>query len=49
MCINIEMMKKMEKERPVFWQAVGLAWQFDYTVTVPLVVLVLAGRFLDKN
>lgn len=45
------MMKKskQEKEKSVFWQAVGLAFKFGYTITIPLVALVLAGRFLDKK
>ncbi len=42
-------MKKSDKEKSVFWQAVGLAWQFGYTITIPLIALVLAGRFLDKK
>lgn len=42
-------MKKAEKEKSVFWQAVGLAFQFGYTIAVPLVALALVGRFLDKK
>lgn len=42
-------MKKAEKEKSVFWQAVGLAFKFGYTITIPLVALALAGRFLDKK
>ncbi len=42
-------MKKLDKEKSAFWQAIGLAWQFGYTITIPLVALVLAGRFLDKK
>ena len=30
------------------WQALSLAWELGYTISVPLVVLALAGRFLDK-
>lgn len=40
---------QQKKEKSVFWQAVGLAFQFGYTITVPLVILVLIGRFLDKK
>lgn len=43
------MMKESEKEKSVFWQAVGFAFKFGYTVTIPLVALALAGRFLDKK
>lgn len=33
--------------RSSLWLALGFAWQFGYTVAVPLVVFTLAGRFLD--
>ncbi len=42
-------MKKISNEKSVFWQAVGLTFQFGYTITVPLIALVLLGRFLDKR
>ncbi len=42
-------MKKSGKEKSVFWQAVSLAFQFGYTITIPLVALVLGGRFLDRR
>lgn len=32
-----------------FWAAVGIAWQLGYTIAVPLVVLALVGRFLDRK
>lgn len=47
--IDMKKSKKEEKEKSLFWQAVGLAWQFGYTITIPLIALVLAGRFLDKK
>ncbi|MBU4453354.1 AtpZ/AtpI family protein [Patescibacteria group bacterium] len=31
------------------WQAMSLAGQLGYTITIPLVVLALVGRFLDKK
>lgn len=31
------------------WQALSLAGQLGYTIAVPLVVLALTGRFLDKK
>lgn len=40
---------KSNKEASVFWQAVSLAFQLGYTVTIPLVILALVGRFLDKK
>ena len=30
-------------------QALSYAWQFGYTIAVPLVVLALLGRFLDRK
>ena len=30
------------------WQALGLAWELGYTISIPLVVLALAGRLADK-
>lgn len=41
-----------QNERP--WQnkpllnALGLAWQLGYTIAIPLVILALLGRLLDK-
>jgi len=32
-----------------FWQALSYAWQFGYTIAIPLVVLALGGRLLDKK
>lgn len=31
------------------WSAVSLAWELGYSIAVPLVVLALGGRFLDKK
>ncbi len=44
-------MKNLEsnKEKSIFWQAVSLAFQLGYTITIPLVILALVGRFLDKR
>lgn len=33
----------------MLWQAVGLVFQFGYTITLPLIAFALAGRFLDKK
>ena len=43
------MTKESEKKNSAFWQAVGLAFKFGYTITIPLIALALAGRFLDKK
>ncbi len=37
------------KYRSAVWQALGFAWTLGYTIAVPLVVLALAGRFLDRR
>ena len=31
------------------FSALGLAWNLGYTIAVPVVVLALAGRYLDKK
>ncbi len=41
--------QESKQDKSAFWQAVGLAFQFGYTITLPLVILVLAGRLLDKK
>lgn len=38
-------MKKPDKQ----FSALGLAWNLGYTIAVPIVVLALAGRWLDKK
>ena len=38
-----------ESQRSSFWQAVALAWQLGYTITVPIVLFALGGRFLDRR
>ena len=42
-------MKDIDKKNENSWSAVGLAWQLGYTIAVPIVVLALVGRFLDKK
>lgn len=32
-----------------FWQALGLAWELGYIIAIPIVILGLGGRFLDKH
>ncbi|MBI2552634.1 AtpZ/AtpI family protein [Candidatus Uhrbacteria bacterium] len=31
------------------WSALSLAWELGYTIAVPLVVLALGGRWLDRR
>lgn len=31
------------------WVALGFAWRLGYSIAVPLVILLLAGRLLDKR
>ena len=39
----------MKQEKEKSWSAVGLAWELGYTIAVPIVVLALLGRYLDKK
>lgn len=39
----------MNRERGALWQALGFAWQFGYTIAIPLVVFTLVGRLLDRR
>lgn len=40
--------KNNKKENNGLWQALGLAWQLGYMIAVPIVLLALIGRLLDK-
>ncbi|MFH0853114.1 MAG: AtpZ/AtpI family protein [bacterium] len=42
-------MDNHEQQKSAMWQAFGYAWQFGYTITVPLVIFGLLGRYLDKK
>lgn len=37
------------KEKGQTWSALSLAWQLGYSIAIPLVVLALGGRLLDKK
>ncbi len=39
----------MARDRSALWLAVGYAWQLGYTIAIPLVLLTLGGRLLDKR
>ena len=38
-----------KKERSVLWQVLGLAWDLGYIIAIPLVLLALGGRLLDRH
>lgn len=42
-------MEKSDKKNQETWSALSLAWQLGYSITIPLVVLALLGRLLDKK
>ncbi len=37
------------RAKSAWLQALAYAWQFGYTIAVPLVVLAIAGRLLDRH
>ncbi|MBU1146542.1 AtpZ/AtpI family protein [Patescibacteria group bacterium] len=37
------------KEKNQSWSALSLAWQLGYSIAIPIVVLALGGRMLDKK
>ncbi len=37
------------KEKGQVWSALSLAWQLGYSIAIPLVVLALGGRLIDKK
>lgn len=39
----------MKQEKDKSFSAIGLAWELGYTIAVPIVVLALLGRYLDKK
>jgi F0F1-type ATP synthase assembly protein I len=41
--------KNAQTEKEKVWSALSLAWQLGYTIAIPLVVLALTGRILDKR
>ncbi|HRY82801.1 MAG TPA: AtpZ/AtpI family protein [Candidatus Moranbacteria bacterium] len=42
-------MEDKNKSQENSWSALSLAWSLGYSIAVPLVVLALIGRFLDKK
>ena len=38
-----------EKEQSIFKFTLSFAWNLGYSIAVPLVLLALGGRFLDKK
>ena len=40
----------MEKDQKKdSWSAVGFAWELGYSISIPLVIFTLGGRFLDRK
>ncbi len=37
------------RSRPGLWLALGFAWKLGYSIAVPLVLLLLVGRWLDQR
>ena len=37
------------KEKNQLWEALSLAWELGYAIAIPLVVLALGGRWLDRK
>lgn len=42
-------MEKTPSSRRAFWEAIGYAWQFGFTIVVPLVLFGIGGRLLDRK
>lgn len=36
-------------QRKALWQALNMAWELGYTITIPLVLFALAGRWADSQ
>ncbi|KKW35157.1 MAG: hypothetical protein UY81_C0051G0008 [Candidatus Giovannonibacteria bacterium GW2011_GWA2_53_7] len=43
------MPENQPNSKNALWQALAYAWQFGYTIAVPLVVLGIGGRMLDRR
>jgi F0F1-type ATP synthase assembly protein I len=42
-------MNQENKKRAPFLKAISLAWDLGYIIAIPLVVLAISGRLLDKK
>lgn len=42
-------MGQEKTNKSLLWQALSFSWELGYSIAVPLIVLALAGRFLDKK
>ncbi len=40
---------KNKKKNNINWSPIAFAWQLGYNITIPLIVLALIGRILDKK
>lgn len=39
---------QQDRSKSVMWQALAYAWQFGYTIVIPLVLFAVGGRLLDR-
>lgn len=46
---NIEVKEKEPDKKDETWSVASLAWELGYVIAVPLVILALLGRYLDKK
>lgn len=42
-------MAESKKQKSVLWQSISIAMQLGYVIAIPLVVLAIGGRILDKH
>ena len=42
-------MAQLQPEKSGFWQALGMAWELGYLIAIPIVVLGLGGRLIDRH
>ncbi|MCK9378972.1 MAG: AtpZ/AtpI family protein [Candidatus Moranbacteria bacterium] len=46
---NKNIKKEEKKTADNSWSVISLAWELGYTISVPIIVLALLGRILDKK
>ena len=42
-------MTENKSEKSFLWKGLGMVWQLGYTIAIPLTILALLGRWLDKK
>jgi len=40
---------KQKKGKSILWQTIGVSMQIGYIITLPLIILVISGKILDKH